>query len=640
MGQILNFVMISLLIASSLGAPAEETLTLLSYPSAWRYNQDGIEPRAAWKDPGFDDGTWLLGEGAFAVPETESLVGIAPLGTVLSLYAPTGTAQVITYYFRAQFDFPYVPDGRVVLTASNLIDDGAVFYVNGIEVGRIGMPAGAVTYARLATRNTDIIPAGTDRLVIPHSAIVQGTNTLAVEVHQVATNSNDAVFGLSLYARMLDPIQIVRQPDPEAITLEEGQTLSLSVDVTGSDPAYQWYRGTNRLGNYPTRDLVWPNISTNDAGNYYVVVSNSFNVVTSRTVAVTVVRDVTPPVLLSAAEYVPTMPSTTPRSIVLTFNELLARAVVTNTSSSATNGRNYTVRELGTTNLVLVTNVANSGNLVLLAVSSLNRASMYLVTVTNVCDVRSNRMTAPGFAPVGFSITNVLASPDSVWAWDESGADLGTAWRERDYDDSHWPRGRGIFAFEFDTLNLCNAVRNTALSPGPVTCYFRFPFVVPRTSGRAVITSAQETIDDGAILYLNGQELWRVNMPAGPVTPSTPATAAREGTCASGFSKSVTNLVEGTNVIAVEVHQAATDYDVMFGMQLTALMQLPHALPVPLNIARTPSGKVAVSWTGREGQLKISASPTGPWLPLGTNSPVILPPDLAASFFRMDPFIP
>jgi hypothetical protein len=75
MGRILNFMMILVLTASAVCAAAEETLTLLSYTNSWRYNQDGVEPNTAWKQPGFDDGTWLLGKGAFALPMVPADLG-------------------------------------------------------------------------------------------------------------------------------------------------------------------------------------------------------------------------------------------------------------------------------------------------------------------------------------------------------------------------------------------------------------------------------------------------------------------------------------------------------------------------------------------------------------------------------------
>jgi hypothetical protein len=156
----------SLATVAALCARAEQTLTLIPYTQVWRYYQEGHEPIVGWKQPIFNDTPWSQGEGVFAVPADEPLGGVAPLRTVLSLYVPTGTVQVITYYFRTRFDFPYVADGRFVFTANNLIDDGAVFYVNRNEVARVGMPTSTPLYATVANRGSEV-SSGTDRVVIP-----------------------------------------------------------------------------------------------------------------------------------------------------------------------------------------------------------------------------------------------------------------------------------------------------------------------------------------------------------------------------------------------------------------------------------------------------------------------------------------
>ena len=110
---------------------------------------------------------------------------------------------------------------------------------------------------------------------------------------------------------------------------------------------------------------------------------------------------------------------------------------------------------------------------------------------------------------------------------------------------------------------------NTGLSLGPTTYYFRKSFVV---NGNPAATACQirSIVDDGAVFYLNGAELFRQNMPAGQ--PSY-ATAAVSNIANAAFYGPVTlpspSLVAGTNVLAVEVHQAAGGFtDVLFGAEL------------------------------------------------------------------------
>ena len=67
----------------------------------------------------------------------------------------------------------------------------------------------------------------------------------------------------------------------------------------------------------------------------------------------------------------------------------------------------------------------------------------------------------------------------NVWKYDQSGLDLGTAWRTNDYDDSAWRSGKGLIGFE-DVIApyLINAPFSTPITPTTTitTYYFRATF--------------------------------------------------------------------------------------------------------------------------------------------------------------------
>lgn len=73
-------------------------------------------------------------------------------------------------------------------------------------------------------------------------------------------------------------------------------------------------------------------------------------------------------------------------------------------------------------------------------------------------------------------------------------------------------------------------------------------------------------------MYLNGVEAFRTNMPAGPITFATLASSAVGGTDESTFQEASVDpalLVDGANVVAVEIHQAAAgSSDVSFDLEL------------------------------------------------------------------------
>ena len=167
------------------GTNITTTLPLIAMTNVWKYWQQG-DPGAAWRDTAFNDGTWPAGPALLYV-ETSALP--APKNTPLTL-------GKMTYYFRTHFSFPSnIAGARLAL--QTVVDDGAIFWLNGQELNRLGMAAGAATYATFANRNVDnaVLEGPFD---LPATALQQGDNVLAVEVHQTSATSSDIVFGLAL----------------------------------------------------------------------------------------------------------------------------------------------------------------------------------------------------------------------------------------------------------------------------------------------------------------------------------------------------------------------------------------------------------------------------------------------------------
>lgn len=145
----------------------------------------------------------------------------------------------------------------------------------------------------------------------------------------------------------------------------------------------------------------------------------------------------------------------------------------------------------------------------------------------------------------------------SVWRYNDSRADLGTAWRQIGFNDGAWASGPGQLGFgEGDEA--------TQLSPGPtnsriLTAYFRSTFTV--TNPAALRGMAIDLLrDDAGVVYVNGVEVARSNLPAGTVTAKTYATRGLWGTeeqTPVNFAVPPTVLRPGTNTIAVEIHQSA-----------------------------------------------------------------------------------
>lgn len=122
-----------------------------------------------------------------------------------------------TIPFRTAFSFDAEPVSTE-LSLECLIDDGAVVYLNGVEVLRQNMPEGSVESTTLAAAPVaDPSPLYAD---IPADALVRGLNVLAVEVHQAEPDDPDMTFACALTARIspdsTDPTVVLNEVAPAA----------------------------------------------------------------------------------------------------------------------------------------------------------------------------------------------------------------------------------------------------------------------------------------------------------------------------------------------------------------------------------------------------------------------------------------
>ena len=123
------------------------------------------------------------------------------------------------------------------------------------------------------------------------------------------------------------------------------------------------------------------------------------------------------------------------------------------------------------------------------------------------------------------------------------GSDQGTAWRESNFDDSGWSTGAAELGFN-------EGDESTLITSGHITYYFRQQFDVADAS---VVEGLKLSIvrDDGAVVYLNGTEIYRTNMPAGEITSSTLASGAVGGSAESTYEVAeltADHLMDGQNV--------------------------------------------------------------------------------------------
>jgi len=170
------------------------------------------------------------------------------------------------------------------------------------------------------------------------------------------------------------------------------------------------------------------------------------------------------------------------------------------------------------------------------------------------------------------STVTTLIAAGSNWRYLDNGSNQGTGWRAVAFNDSSWKTG-------FAQLGYGDGDEQTVVSFGPnskkkyITTYFRQAITL---TDPAQFTTLNLSLirDDGAVVYINGVEVWRTTMPSAGINHKTLAASAVDGADESAwFSTSVaaSTLVAGTNLIAVEIHQnAANSSDISFDLRLTA----------------------------------------------------------------------
>ncbi len=171
-----------------------------------------------------------------------------------------------------------------------------------------------------------------------------------------------------------------------------------------------------------------------------------------------------------------------------------------------------------------------------------------------------------------------LLSAGATWTYLDNGIDQGTAWRNPGFNDSGWSSGAARFGYG-------DGNHQTLLDYGPnpfnkyPTYYFRRNFTVADISDCPYL-KMRLTGDDGAVVYINGTEVWRPNMPGGTITYATLASTGIEGATETRFFEftipAIGLVSNGVNRIAVEIHQSSTlSTDMGFNFELQALVDPP-----------------------------------------------------------------
>jgi len=219
-----------------------------------------------------------------------------------------------------------------------------------------------------------------------------------------------------------------------------------------------------------------------------------------------------------------------------------------------------------------------------------------------------------------------LISVGSDWKYNDTGTDLGGTWHSISYDDSLWPHGPA-------QLGYGDGDEATVVGYGPIdtnkyiTTYFRKSFVLDDAAPFTNLT-LRLLRDDGAVVYLNDTEVFRSNMPLGPITYTTLASGTIEDPPNTFYPTNVAPnlLITGTNLVAVEIHQVLpSSSDISFDLELTGAVL---ASPPTLHIEPNPvgDGSALLSWPSSSGLFDlyttVDLTPPASWI-RATNAPTL-----------------
>lgn len=263
--------------AGALAAVGTNPLPVIAAGSNWRYTADGADPGATWASPAFNDRAWPVGKAQLGYGDGDE--------------ATTFVAGAVTSYFRRTITVTN-PSLYRSLALQLKRDDGAVVYVNGVEVARTNMPEGSIGNA---TSAYDWIWGDAEAEWLTFrlpNVLVAGANTISVGLHQKGSGNADASFDLALTA----------VPPGSDRTAPSAPAVSVSA-TTATSVTLQWPAATDNVavaGYYLTRNgQPWRYVGANTS-----IVSDS-PVATGKSVTYTVAAfdadgNVSTPVTVSA----------------------------------------------------------------------------------------------------------------------------------------------------------------------------------------------------------------------------------------------------------------------------------------------------------------------------------------------------
>jgi len=404
------------------------------------------------------------------------------------------------------------------------------------------------------------------------------------------TDPGYAIDNFQLTATPLTVVGVTITNQPASTSANERGPVSFTVGASGAPLNYHWLsNGVPIVGaNSASYSIASTPFSANGAV-YSCIVSNSLGAVPSAGATLTVNADLTAPTLVGAVT------STNGTDVILTFSEAM------NPDPAYNDPANFAVFETGTdygiTGITPDTVTVNGNTITLSwAVSPLGSGTNFSVVLSGLYDTSlgagfpGNVIDPdPSVAPIRRNLLLIdFNGPNNVWSWTAETNLFGTGWETVAYDDSLWPTGPASLGVNTDANPNTIPIRTaTAYAANSAPQFFRRHFFLP-AGVTGTTLSIRHLFEDGAVVFLNGQEAGRFNVGAGALSVTTRATAnfVENSPLPAPVALNTAGLVAGDNVIAVVVFQnGATSSDSIMALELVANIGTfaagPVTIPVP-----------------------------------------------------------
>lgn len=415
-------------------------------------------------------------------------------------------------------------------------------------------------------------------------------------------------------ANVAGTFTITQQPADQQAVANSVATFSVGTS-TDAFKCYKWFRNGVEIPNANNSSYSLTVSSGDDGAKFSVQVSVvGGNTETSTEATLTVGADTIAPTVLSV------VPSAGGTSLTITFSEAMG--------PSAANAANYTINGVAASSATL--NAAGTVATVVPATPlSAGGCTLSEVSILGVTDQATNpNLLNPNPTSISLSAPLMVLLPmNATWKYDDSGTGLSPSWEAVAFDDAAWQSGPAPLGLEPAAVQLPVIATPLSAASAISATYFRTHFNVGVDPGTILFLHLSEVVDDGAVYFLNGNEIRRNRMPAAPavIDPTTLATASgpepTDGTHpAENITLPVTGLVAGDNVLAVALHPSSvTSSDSVFAAQLSAVL-----CQASLAIEHVGSD-VRITWSDAAYALETAPAVTGPWTAQAGKSGLTLP---------------